>query len=333
MDINFNKKEKAVGTFLILIVMTLITVLLVIGRGKDWFKRYVTYYTIFSESYNVQDNSAVKLYNTDIGKVKKIVLFKNRVKIELKILEDYAHRIKTDSIASVQRPAFFYGAEYISIKPGSIEAPMIPKGGEIPSEPRKSIEDMLNEYGVQDMATKLIDSIQNIFEIVKRLKDPEGPLFTTLSNINKTTSHVEGITRDMQAGKGTMGQFLKSSELIEAILSELGKMDAILKNIQVASAKAPEVMVQLQASLDKIGDILDEVFENVSSIKIVLQEAEKGSHNIPELTRSAKHGLQELRDTLDNADKILKSLQKNIFIRSNIPPETKGGRTDAGLRQ
>jgi phospholipid/cholesterol/gamma-HCH transport system substrate-binding protein len=333
MELNFSKKEKAVGTFLILIAVTLLTTVLVIGSGKDWFETYVKYYTIFDESYNLQEGAAVKLYNTEIGKVKKITLFKNKVKVELSVLEDYAYRIKTDSIAIVQSPAIFYGTQYISIKPGSPEASPIPKGGEIPSEPRKSIEDILNEFGVEETGKKLISSIKNITEIVKRLKDPKGPLFVTLDNLEKTTIHVEGITRDIQAGQGTLGQFLKSSKLIEAILSELDKIDAILKNFQMASAKAPDAMVQLKESLDKVKLILDEVFKSVSSIKVVLQEVEKGSDDIPKLTQSAKRGLRELRDTLDNADKILQSLQKNIFIRSNLPPEIKGERTDAGLRR
>ncbi|MEE8400036.1 MAG: hypothetical protein V3S89_13580 [Desulfobacterales bacterium] len=60
MDTNFNKREKTVGTFLILIGIVLLTVLLVIGRGKDWFKTYITYYAVFEESYNLQDNAPVK---------------------------------------------------------------------------------------------------------------------------------------------------------------------------------------------------------------------------------------------------------------------------------
>jgi len=333
MDINFSRKEKAVGTFLVLIAITLLTILLAIGRGKDWFKSYVNYYTIFDESYNLQENASVKLYNTEIGKVKKITLFKNKVKVELAVLEDYALRIKTDSIATVQSPAIFYGTEYISIKPGSPQSEPLATGEEIPSEPRKTIEDILNEFGVENTAKKLIASIQNISEIVKQLKDPEGPLFKALNNINMATIHVEGITRDIQAGRGSLGQFLKSSDLIEAVLSELDKVDGILTNIQSASEKAPDAMVQLQASLDMVKQILDEAFESVSSIKIVLQEVEEGSHDIPEVTKSAKRGLRELRDTLDNADKILQSLQKNFFIRSNLPPETKGEMTDTGLRQ
>jgi phospholipid/cholesterol/gamma-HCH transport system substrate-binding protein len=333
MDINFNRKEKVVGTFLILIAITVLSTLLVIGRGKDWFETHVNYFTIFDESYNLQENAAVKLYNTEIGKVKKITLFKNKVKVELTVLEDYASRIKTDSVAIVQSPAIFYGAEYISIKPGSPQAAAIPNGGEIPSEPRKSIQDILDEFGVEDTAKKLIASVQNIAEIVKRLKDPEGPLFATLDHINKTTIHAEGIARDLQAGQGSMGQFLKSSQLIDTILSELDKVDAILKNVQIASTRAPEAMTQLETSLEKVRLILDEVFDSVSSIKIVLQEVEKGSPDIPRITRSAKQGLRELRETLDNADKILQSLQRNIFIRSNLPPETTGERTDAGLRE
>lgn len=333
MDTNFNRKEKAVGTFLILIAIILLTILLIIGRGKDWFKTYVNYYTIFDESYNLKKDAAVKLYNTEIGSVKNITLFKDKVKVELTVLEDYAYRIKTDSIAVVQSPAFFYGTEYVSIRPGSSEGFPIAKGGEIPSEPRKSIEDLLNEYGVEDTAKKLIESINSIVEIVKQLKDEEGPLFTTLNNIHKATYHLEGITRDIQAGRGTMGQLFKSSELIEKIFLELDRVDGILQNVQAVSINAPEAMDQLQASLEKIKLILDEAFESVSSIKVVLQEVEKGSHDIPELTQSAKRGLRELRETLDNADKILQSLQKNIFIRYNLPPETKGKRTDASLRQ
>ena len=47
-----------------------------IGRGQGLFKKYVTYYTTFNESYNLQTNAAVKLFKTDIGKVKQITLAK-----------------------------------------------------------------------------------------------------------------------------------------------------------------------------------------------------------------------------------------------------------------
>ncbi len=47
MELKFDKKEKAVGLFIICIAMLLLTTVIVIGRGKGWFKTYITYYTIF----------------------------------------------------------------------------------------------------------------------------------------------------------------------------------------------------------------------------------------------------------------------------------------------
>jgi len=332
MDTTFKKREKQVGTFLILILVILLTVLLVIGRGKDWFKTYITYHTIFNESYNLQDGASVKLYNTEVGNVKAITIHEDQVKVEFTVIEDYAHRIKTDSLAVVQSTAIVYGTDYVSIKPGSPDAPVLPEGGRIESAEKQSISDLLNEFGVQETARKIVASIKDIVDIVRRLKDPEGPLFTTLDNVNKTTYHVEGITRDMQAGRGTVGQLLKSTRLLEMIQAELDRVDVILESVGEASRRTPRTMDQVQESLDKVKTILDEVIKSVSSISIVLKEVEKGSGEIPKLTQSAKRGIQEMRDTLENADKIIQSLQNNFLIRPNLPPEPQGEATDAGLR-
>ncbi|MEE8400388.1 MAG: hypothetical protein V3S89_15360, partial [Desulfobacterales bacterium] len=165
-----------------------------------------------------------------------------------------------------------------------------------------------------------------------RLKDPEGPLFSTLNNISKTTAHLEGITGDLDAGKGTMGQLLKSSALIETIQRELDKVDGILADFKGASSEAPEAMGRVLESLDRVKHVLDETFESVSSIKRTLKAVEKGSSEVPTMARSVRRGIQEARDSLGNADKVIQSLQKNILIRGNLPPDPKGETTDAGLR-
>ncbi len=246
-------------------------------------------------------------------------------------MEDYAHRIKTDSVAVVQSTSYFLygGTDYVSIRPGTAEAGVLPEGSQIPSVKKKDVLDRLNEL---QMVGKIIAAAQKVVDIVDQLKDPKGPLFTTLDNVSKTTHHIEGITGDLNAGKGTMGQLLKSSALLETIRSELDKVDGILADLKEASAKTPGTMGQVQESLDGVKQILDEVFESVSSIKAVLKDVEKGSNDIPAVTRAARRGIMEARDSLDDADKIIQSLQKNIFIRGNLPAEPKGETTDAGLR-
>lgn len=117
MELNYTKKEKLAGLFVFITAILLLTALIMIGRGKDWFKRHVTYYTTFTESYNLKEDADVKLLETKIGRVQEISLLRDRVRVKLIILEDYAPRIRLGSVATVKSPTLI-GSEYISIKPG-----------------------------------------------------------------------------------------------------------------------------------------------------------------------------------------------------------------------
>ena len=63
MELDFSKKEKIVGTFIITVAVLLLVTVVIIGRGKDWFKKYITYYTVFDEGYNLQADTSVKLFS------------------------------------------------------------------------------------------------------------------------------------------------------------------------------------------------------------------------------------------------------------------------------
>ena len=332
MDLDFSKKEKIVGTFIIFIVVILLTTVVIIGRGKDWFKTYITYYTTFDESYNLKEDAAVKLFKADIGKVKKIILVENRVKVNLAILEEYSSRIRSDSVASVESPTFI-GSEYISIKPGSADSPLIPKGGEINSTAKKLISDIMLEFQVEETAKKVIRAVQDLSEIMQIMRDPDGPFFTAINNINKIISHFEAISRDIQAGKGTVGGILKSSEILQIILDDLDKVTQILESLAEASSKTPEITNKVQNNLATIEKIGEELLDTISSIKRILKKVEEGSHDIPEVTQTTKLGIREIREGVENIDSVVQSLKKNLLIRPNLPPEPKGKNIDAGLRQ
>jgi len=79
MVTDFSTKEKIVGMFGIFMAILLLATTIVIGRGKDWFRPTMTIYATFREGYNLETNTPVKLYNTDIGKVKHIELAGQKV--------------------------------------------------------------------------------------------------------------------------------------------------------------------------------------------------------------------------------------------------------------
>ena len=318
MRLSFDAREKTVGAFMVIMVILLLTIVVMLGRGKDWFKAYVTYYTVFDEAYNLSKNARVKLFKADIGNVKSVRLEGDKVKVELAILRDYAPRIKMDSVATVESPTFI-GSEYVSIKPGTPEASLIPENGTIPSQAKKSLEDVMAEFEVEKTAKKFVKSVQAISEIAEHLRDPEGPLYASLDSMAEAMAHIEAVTREIREGKGSVGKLVYSEELIQEIYDRISHVNRILANIEDATQKAPEIIDSLKKSTEMINQILVNI--------------EKGSRDVPAVTKSTKHGIREIREGVEEVDKVVQSVQKSFLIRPNLPPEPKSGNIDAGLRR
>lgn len=345
MDMEFSRLERFVGTFVIGVSILLIATLVVIGRGKDWFETYITFYTTFNESYNLQESAAVKLFKADIGRVKSIALERDRVRVKLIILEKYASRIRQDAVAVVESPTLI-GSEYISIIPGSPQSPLIPEQGEIPSKEKRSIADILTEFEVEKTAKMVVKAIQDISNIAQNLSDPKGPLRSSLDNLEKTSGHAEQITADLRAGKGPMGTVLKSEDLLLQILHNVNRMGDILDNINTAAARAPATMDLVQDNLKAYRDagqsvvqrveqartILEDIQASTDDLQTILKNIKTGSHNVPRISTSFRDGVDEIREGVEQINRVVDSLQQNVFIRNNLPDEPLARTTDAQAR-
>jgi phospholipid/cholesterol/gamma-HCH transport system substrate-binding protein len=318
MQLTFTRREKIVGIFMVVLTAMLLTIVVMLGRGKDWFKTYVIYYTVFQEAYDLSPNAVVKLYKADIGKVKEIMVEENGVKVELAILDDYASRIRADSTAVVASPTFV-GSEYVSIKPGGVESPIIPPKGFIPSEKRRSVHDILDEFHVEETAKKLIAAVQDLSEIIAVLKDPEGPFFTALAGLSGTLGYMEMIASDLEKGEGSLGTLLRSEEPLQKLYVEIDKIGKILEEIDRAADKAPGIM--------------DDVEDAIAIVKRTLRNMEEGSYDVPRITRSTRDGVREIRDAVEEIDKVVKSAQKSFLVRPNLPAEPEHEAIDMGLRK
>jgi phospholipid/cholesterol/gamma-HCH transport system substrate-binding protein len=346
MELQFSRIEKIVGVFVIGVTILMLTTLVWIGRGQDWFESYIPFYTTFNESYNLQENAAVKLFKADIGKVKRIDLEENKVRVQVAILEKYRTRIRTDSVAVVESPTLI-GSEYISILPGSSGAELIPDNGEIPSKAKRSLADILAEFEVEKTAKMVIEAVQALSDLAGDLKDPDGPLIGALENINQTTTNIKVITEDVRRGEGSVGEILRSRAITDAINANLEKTAQILAHLENTTSKAPRVMDRVEenlitlqqaeegvvAGVGGVQEILEEIHAAVEVIHQILDNIKTGSEDVPQITQSTKEGIREIRRGVENIDAVIKSLQKNVLIRSNLPPPPITQDTDAGLRE
>lgn len=345
METRYTRAEKNVGVFVVAITILLLATVVMLGRGKDWFAEEVTFYTQFKESYNLEANAAVKLFKADIGKVKRINLREDHVEVELRILHRYASRIRKGSVASVDSPTLI-GSEYISILPGSTHAAKIPPGGAIPSVEKRSISDMLKAFEVEKTAQMTVKMIQETAALIETLKSPDGPLLNTLNNIQQTSLHLARITGHIENGQGSLGSLVVSRELVDGVMQNLATVNRLLVEIRDTSTQGPGIMAQVSGNLTTIQNAGSGVVASVEKLKVILLEAQgalqtihqildnfrQASEEVPRVTTTAKDGIREIREGVQNIDRVVKSLQRNIIIRSNLPDEPTSLDTDAGIR-
>ncbi len=315
MELKFSRMDRVVGVFIIVVLALMVGSVVLVGRGKDWFRPTVTYYAEFKENYNLAPGSPVKLYKADIGKVRNVTLVGDAVRVRLSIFEEYHTRFREDTVVTVESPTLI-GSEYVAVRPGKPESRLLDPGGTVKSEEKRTLSEILAEYEVEETAKRLTETIRNLADIIDELRDPEGPLFKSLNSIEKNLKNLETVTTGLKEGEGTVGQLLRSDELIDRVNMSMERLDNVLQNLEGAT---PEVTANMRESMEKIREITANL--------------EKGSREVPAVIRTTKRGIQEIRDGVDEINRLVKALEKTPVIRGNLPPKPEGKDLDAGLRK
>jgi phospholipid/cholesterol/gamma-HCH transport system substrate-binding protein len=337
--------EKSVGVFIMVFSVLLLTTVVILGRGKGLVCRGSHLFHQLQGELQPAGQRGGQAVQSRYRQSKRISLGEDNVNVELAILSRYASRIRQDSVAVVDSPTLI-GSEYISIIPGASNSPKIPVGGMIPSQEKKSIPDILKEFEVEKTAMLAVRTIQEIAELVSLMKDPEGPLLTTLANVEKTTTHLEQITGSIGQGKGSLGSLVASRELVDGVLANLEKANGLIDDMGATASKGPVLMdrigdnlATIQAagtgvveSVQILKTILADVRVSLETTRVILENLKQGSQDVPRVTLTARDGIREIREGVENIDRVVQSLQRNIIIRSNLPDEPLSMDTDAGIR-
>ncbi len=316
MRLQYSTMERMTGAFILLTLLIFLFTVAVVGRGKNWFRKHVTYYTTFEEGYNLVSGSRVKLLGADIGSVTDVVLTEdNKARVRIRVLAAYASRIRADSVAIVESPTVI-GSEYIAINPGTLGAAVISPEGEIPTREKKKFTEYLEEYEIGAKLEHIGKVLEDLALITDQLKDPQGPFFGTLGNLQHITGTVD-------AGEGSLGRIVKGDELYDKIKAELDAIGRFVATLQEtadhlvrAGASIEEGSKSVEKATREAPEMVDKVQELLDRLIRVSVLMEKAMTEVPEITTQAREGMREVNLILD-------SVKENFLIRPNLPPPPK----------
>jgi phospholipid/cholesterol/gamma-HCH transport system substrate-binding protein len=306
MRLQYSTMERMTGAFILLTLIVFLFTVAVVGRGKNWFRKQIFYYTTFEEGYNLVSGSRVKLLGTDIGSVTDVMLTTgNKVKVKVKVLAEYASRIRANSVATVESPTVI-GSEYINIRPGTSKAAVIPPEGQIPTKEKKKFTEYLEQYEIGAKLEHIGKILEDLAQIADQLKDPKGPFFGTFGNLKRITGTVE-------AGEGSLGRLINSDELYEHMDTFVATLQETADHLVRAGASIEEGSAHLEKAAREGPEMVDktqELLDRLLKVQVIL---EKVMTEVPEISAQAREGMQEV-------NRILDSVKENFLIRPNLPP-------------
>jgi phospholipid/cholesterol/gamma-HCH transport system substrate-binding protein len=306
MKLQYSTMERMTGAFILLTLIVFLFTVAVVGRGKNWFRKHVVYYTTFEEGYNLVSGSRVKLLGTDIGSVTDVSLTAgNKVKVKVKVLTEYSSRIRANSVATVESPTVI-GSEYINIRPGTSKAAAIPPEGLIPSKEKKKLTEYLEQYEIGEKLEHLGKILEDLAQITDQLKDPKGPFLGTFSNLQEVTGTVE-------TGEGSLGRLIKSDELYEHMDTFVATLQVTADKLVRAGTSIEEGSAHLEKAAREAPEMVDktqELLDRLLKVQVIL---EKVVTEVPEISAQAREGMEEV-------NRILDSVKENFLIRPNLPP-------------
>ncbi len=306
MRLQYSTMERMTGAFILLTLIVFLFTVAVVGRGKNWFRKHVVYYTTFEEGYNLVSGSRVKLLGTDIGSVTDVLLTKdNKVKVKVKVLAEYASRIRANSVATVESPTVI-GSEYINIRPGTSKAAVIPPQGLIPTKEKKKFTEYLEQYEIGAKLEHIGKILEDLAQITDQLKDPKGPFFGSFNNLQQITGAVE-------AGEGSLGRLINSDELYEHMDKFVATLQETADYLVRAGINIEEGSEHLEKATREGPEMVDKTQELLDRLLKVTVILEKVMEEVPEISAQAREGMQEV-------NRILDSVKENFLIRPNLPP-------------
>jgi len=264
----FRHVNEITGTFVILVMVAIISAILWTGYHQRWFRGTVTLRIVLPKAgaAGIKQGSEVYFLGTLVGTVSNVIVdTAGRMEARTSIRSDFFQFVREDSFAVVKKKFGVAGDAYFEVTRGQGQ-PLPKKDASIIcrelagtmeatiEEVRRAVLPVLEKMSVSlDTVTALGEKLSTGLEtwtILGEKLSTGADAWTNLgTNLDESRQHLEqligrldGIATGVEQGKGTAGKLLTDSALADDLKTALDKgnvsmdqLQAILKDVQVVS--------------------------------------------------------------------------------------------------
>jgi len=298
-----NSLETKLGYFVVLAAFAAWIITETLG-GIESFHSGYRLNALFDTVQDLKVGNSVKMAGVDVGRVEKIALTGNKVRVTMKLHSDAV--VKTDSKAVVKFTGLM-GQNFVAVDFGSADAPRATDGTVLVTEEQPDLNAIMTKLdgattGIQNLTKSFTpDTINNLMgPLIDFVKQNSGHIGGAISNI-------ENISGQIAKGEGTVGKLIYSDSLYTSAL-------VTVTNLQDAVVEVRQVVNGISDGKGTIGKLVtDETLYNstaasMTNLNQILLKINQGQGTIGKLVNDQEF-YKNAKLTLQKMDKMADGLE------------------------
>lgn len=298
-----NSLETRLGIFVVFVILAAVVIVETIN-GWHFFQHTYRVSALFDTIQDLKTGSDVKMAGVDIGRIDKIAIEDNKVRVTMAVSSDAP--VKTDSTATIKFTGLM-GQNYVSIDFGTAGAPQAANGTVLASVEQPDLNAImarLNDAasGIQNAMKGFTgDTINNLLgPLTDLIKQNSGHLTATVSNIDSITSQIA-------SGQGTVGKLIYDQTLYNSAMGTVSNLQSAVASAQLMI----NTVTNGQGTLGKLltdGTLYNETTASMTNLHQILFKINNGQGTVGKLVnnqdfyKNAQLSLQKLDKAADGLE-------------------------------
>jgi phospholipid/cholesterol/gamma-HCH transport system substrate-binding protein len=323
--------ELRVGILVLVSIGVLIFLILNASGDINPFRSKLHLKARFIDANGLREGSEVRLAGVRVGKVDKIILLPpsdvpNAPRVEALMTIDSTidgqpatQRIRTDSTAQQGSPSLLGNEMLINITPGTGVGEAVKDYAILPSSSSNTVNDFATSgTDLAQRLSKLSDEINGIVKDVKAGKGTVGRLFNDealYNNLNATVRETEDVMRQIRSGEGSAGKFLNDPALYNNANEIAVQLKAISADLRAGRGTAGKLLTndELYNRINRIADRFD---RSVDELSQMIAEVNAGHGTIGKLVKDeqiyndARVAIARFNTTAERIDNVVAAAQR-----------------------
>jgi phospholipid/cholesterol/gamma-HCH transport system substrate-binding protein len=285
------RNEIKVGLLVLTALAVLAVAILLIGQQSNLFRATNEYFVEYNNVAGLTPGNPVQLNGVDVGRVSSVVLPEEPGEVDIRVWlsvdRRYAPRIRQDSEARIKTLGLL-GDKFIEIVSGSPEFPPIPDGGQIPTSPATSLDELMASG--EDLMDNVMSISSSLRTVLARMEGGEGILGQLtmdtpegeqlVGSLVASAESVERLTATLESGDGPLPRLLHDKVLAQRLDTSMARLESVLAKVDEGEGALPmlindpagaERVRTTLANLEKTSADLSALVEDVRSADGLLQ--------------------------------------------------------------